>query len=113
MKTGLIGVGLMGLGMALRLRDAGWPLAVRDLLPEREALAVAAGAVALPTPAAVGAASELLIVAVVDAAQTDELLFGADGAAAAMAPGACVMLCPTIGPGDVARIAQRLSLIHI
>lgn len=109
MKTAVIGVGLMGLGMALRLRDAGWPVAVRDVLPEREALAVAAGAVALPSPAAVGAASELLIVAVVDAAQTGEVLFGPDGAAAAMGPGACVMLCPTIAPSDVARIAQRLQ----
>lgn len=113
MKTGVIGVGLMGLGLALRLRDALWPVAVRDLLPEREALAVAGGAVACPTPAAVGAASELLIVAVVDAAQTDEVLFGPDGAAAAMARGDCVMLCPTIGPGDVARIAQRLQAMGL
>lgn len=113
MKTAVIGVGLMGLGMALRLRDAGWPVAVRDVLPEREALAVAAGAVALPSPAAVGAASELLIVAVVDAAQTDEVLFGRDGAAAAMARGACVMLCPTIGPSDVARFAARLQTMGL
>jgi 3-hydroxyisobutyrate dehydrogenase len=109
MKAGVIGVGLMGLGMALRLRDAGWPVAVRDVLPEREALAEAAGAVALATPAAVGAASELLIVAVVDAAQTAAVLFGPDGAAAAMARGACVMLCPTIGPSDVARFAAHLQ----
>ncbi|MBL0087274.1 MAG: NAD(P)-dependent oxidoreductase [Ideonella sp.] len=113
MRTGVIGVGLMGLGLALRLRDAAWPVTVRDLLPEREALAVVAGAAAAVSPAAVAAASDLLIVAVVDAAQTESVLFGPDGAAAAMAPGACVMLCPTIGPSDVARFAARLQAMGL
>lgn len=108
-KTGVIGVGLMGLGLALRLRDGGWPVSVRDLQPERERLAADGGARVAASPAAVGAASELLIVAVVDAAQTEAVLFGPDGAAAAMAPGHCVMLCPTIGPADVARFAARLQ----
>ena len=30
-----------------------------------------------------------------------EVLFGAGGAAAALAPGAAVLLCPTIAPQDV------------
>jgi 3-hydroxyisobutyrate dehydrogenase-like beta-hydroxyacid dehydrogenase len=30
-RIGVIGVGLMGLGMALRLRDGGWPVTVCDL----------------------------------------------------------------------------------
>jgi hypothetical protein len=40
----------------------------------------------------------VLIVAVVDAAQTEAVLFGPQGAAAALPPGASVLLCPTIGP---------------
>jgi len=47
---------------------------------------------------------------VVDAAQTDAVLFGDQGAATTLAPGATVMLCPTIGPADVERFAARLAV---
>ena len=115
--VGVIGLGQMGLGMALRLRDGGWPVTVRDLLPEREALASAAGAQVAADATQVGAASELLIVAVVDATQTQAVLFGSafgsafgsQGAASAMPSGAAVMLCPTIAPAEVERFAARLQ----
>jgi 3-hydroxyisobutyrate dehydrogenase len=105
---GIVGVGLMGGAMARRLLDLGHRVVVRDLDPAREAALVAAGAAVAPTPAALAARCELLIVAVVDAAQTREVLFGDEGAAAALAPGAAVLLCPTIGPADVERAAARI-----
>jgi len=37
------------------------------------------------------------------------VLFGPQGAAAALPPGATVLLCPTIGPADVERLAARLQ----
>ena len=46
--------------------------------------------------------------AVVDAAQAEAVLFGADGAAAALLPGAAVMLCPTIAPQDTEALCERL-----
>ncbi|WP_088280931.1 NAD(P)-dependent oxidoreductase [Ideonella sp. A 288] len=107
--VGVVGIGQMGLGMALRLRDGGRRVVVCDIDPTREALAAAAGAVVVPDPAAVGAAGDVLIVCVVDAAQTEDVLFGTGGAAATLRPGACVLLCPTIGPADVERIASRLA----
>jgi len=45
---------------------------------------------------------------VVDAAQAEAVLFGADGAAAALLPGAAVMLCPTIAPHDTEALCERL-----
>ena len=104
-----IGIGNMGLAMALRLRDAGQPVRVHDIDLRRHALAAAAGAELADSPAAVAAGCALLIVVVVDAAQTEAVLFGPAGAAAALPPGATVMLCPTIGPADVERLAARLA----
>ena len=45
----------------------------------------------------------------VDAGQCDEVLFGPDGAAAALPPGAPVLLCPTIAPQDAESLASRLA----
>jgi 3-hydroxyisobutyrate dehydrogenase len=109
MRVGVIGIGNMGFAMAARLRELGWTVAVRDIDAAREAAAAALGARVCTTPAELGAASDCVIVAVVDAAQTDAVLFGSDGAVAAMAPGRCVMLCPTIAPHDTERCAARLA----
>ena len=114
----VIGVGNMGLAMALRLRDAGQAVRVHDLDAGRVALAVAGGAQAAASPAAVARGCTLLIVAVVDAVQTRQVLFGAPdagtaGAAATLAPGAAVLLCPTLGPTDVERITARLAALGL
>ncbi len=107
MKIGVIGIGNMGLGMALRLRDGGHAVAVRDIDPAREALA--AGCEPAASPAALADGRALVIVVVVDAAQTEAVLFGDDGVLAAQAPPRCVMLCPTIGAADTERLATRLA----
>jgi len=113
-----IGIGNMGLAMALRLRDAGQAVRVCDIDMARCAEAAAAGAVVAGSPAQVATGCALLVIAVVDAAQTEAVLFGdgqqpgdgrQPGAAAALPPGATVMLCPTIAPADVARFAARLA----
>jgi 3-hydroxyisobutyrate dehydrogenase len=65
--------------------------------------------VACASPADAAAGCALLIVAVVDAAQTAAVLFGDQGAATALPPGATVLLCPTIGPADVEALAGRLA----
>jgi 3-hydroxyisobutyrate dehydrogenase-like beta-hydroxyacid dehydrogenase len=107
-RVGLVGVGLMGGAMALRLLDSGHAVAVCDIDATRVALAVAAGARAVATPAAL-ASCEIIIVAVVDGKQTREVLFGPEGLANALPAGAAVMLCPTIGPADTESFAAALA----
>jgi L-threonate 2-dehydrogenase len=112
---GIVGIGLMGLAIALRLRDGGHAVVVRDIDPARVALAREAGCRVADSPAAVAQACDLVIVAVVDGPQTREVLFGADGVAASLRPigGAVspctVMLCPTIAPEDVESAAAALQ----
>lgn len=107
--VGIVGVGNMGGGMAGRLLDQGWRVQACDLDADKVAALVAQGARAAGTPAAAADGCDTLIVCVVDARQCEDVLFGADGAAAALRPGRAVLLCPTIAPGDVERIAARLA----
>lgn len=113
MDIGVVGIGNMGMGIALRLLDGGHAVTVRDLRPEREVLAAAQGATVAPNAAAAARRADLLIVVVVDAAQCVDVLFGDGGAAAALPAGSAVMLCPTIAPTDAERIAQRLAAAGI
>jgi len=105
----VLGVGNMGGAMAANLLARGWPVQVCDLLPQRMQALVPAGAVAHERAAQAARHAQAVIVCVVDAAQCEEVLFGAHGAAAAMQPGQLVLLCPTIAPGDTEALAGRLA----
>ncbi len=101
--AGIVGVGNMGGGMAGRLLDLGWTVLACDLVPARVAALQASGA--KPASASQAAAADALVVCVVDAAQCDAVL---DEALPALRPGAPVLLCPTIAPQDVERLAARV-----
>jgi L-threonate 2-dehydrogenase len=111
--VGIVGVGNMGLAMATRLRRCGWPVAVRDIDPERERMAQALGAAACTSPAAVAGHAHLVIVCVVDAGQTERVLFDPNDGLAAQANRPCVLLCPTIGPADTESFARRLASLGV
>jgi putative dehydrogenase len=112
LPVGIVGAGNMGGAMLARLRECGWTVAMHDIVPVRCEEARAAGAEVCAAAAAVAARladGGLLIVAVVDAAQTEDVLFGAAGALSALRPGHTVMLCPTISPEVVERCAAQLA----
>ncbi|MEO8740051.1 MAG: NAD(P)-dependent oxidoreductase [Casimicrobiaceae bacterium] len=108
-KVGVIGVGAMGLGVVQSLRRHGYPVTVRDIRAEAEALAMDCGATARPTPAALGAECAIVILLVVDAAQIDSVMFGEHGAAAALSPGSIVIVSSTVAPAFVAALGARLQ----
>lgn len=112
-RVGIVGVGNIGGAMVARLRACGFMVAVHDIDNEAEARAVSLGAMACATPAGLAMSCDVLIVAVVDGPQTESVLFGHHGAAAALAPGSLVMLCPTISPGDVERFTARLHALGL
>lgn len=112
-RVGFVGIGLMGLAMALRLLERGHDVGVHDVDAAREAAAQAAGATVHADAASAALGRELLIVAVVDDAQTHQVLFGARGAVHGLARGATVMLCPTLSPQAVEDGAARLAALGI
>jgi len=105
----IVGVGNMGGAMAVNLLAQGWAVRVHDIDTVKVQALAALGAVAAATPGDCAAPAAVTIVCVVDALQTEEVLFGAGSVAAAVPAGHTVMLCPTISPQDVEAFAQRLA----
>jgi L-threonate 2-dehydrogenase len=106
---GMVGVGNMGGAMAAHLLEQGWPVQVCDLDAAKARALQNLGAMVRPDAAQAVGGCSALIVCVVDADQTRQVLFGPGGAAAAMEPGQAVLLCPTIAPQDVEEFAGRLA----
>ncbi len=109
----LIGAGNMGGAMATNLLERGWVVEVCDIDPARVHSLVSKGAVALSTPAQAAINSAAFIVCVVDAAQTETVLFGEHGLHRMLQPGHTVLLCPTISPLDVESFARRLAALGV
>lgn len=112
----VVGAGNMGGAVVERLCELGWCVAVNDVSESAQARAGAAGAQVLAS-ARLAAQSlkpgAALVVAVVDGEQMRDVLFGAEGAAAALQPGQVVLLCPTISPQDAEAIAQQLAALAV
>jgi len=107
--VGVIGLGAMGLGMAGSLRRAGHTVHVHDVRAEAARAFAAEGGVACDSPAAVAAACEVVVSVVVNAAQTESVLFGEHGAAAAMTPGSVFVMCSTVDPNWSVALEERLA----
>jgi 3-hydroxyisobutyrate dehydrogenase len=111
--VGLIGLGAMGSGMAQSLRRAGHTVHVFDVRPEAAQAFAAGGGVACASLAALGAACDVVISVVVNAAQTEAVLFGTDGqdngCAAHMKPGSVFVMCSTVDPNWSVALEARLG----
>jgi 3-hydroxyisobutyrate dehydrogenase len=70
---------------------------------------VAAGGQRAASPRAAAEGAALLVVMVVNQAQVEDVLFGADGAAQALRWGATVMLSSTVPAGYVRELGERLD----
>ena len=106
---GLIGLGAMGRGMAASLRRAGYRVHVHDVRPDAMQAFVADGGVACASPREMAAHCEVIVSVVVNAAQTEEVLFGAQGAAGAMQAGHLFVMCSTVDPNVSIGLERRLA----
>jgi putative dehydrogenase len=108
-SVAIVGAGNMGGAMAARLLEQGWLVRVCDIDATKVRALGALGALGCPSPAQAVAGCNALLVCVVDAGQIEQVLFGADGAVAAMGPRQAVLLCPTVAPADTVNFARRLA----
>lgn len=106
MKVGFIGLGAMGRPMALHLQAAGHELHV---WARRPASADGLPATVHPTPAALGAACEVVFTVITSSADVEGVALGDDGLIHGMAPGRVLVDCSTIAPDVARRIAGQLA----
>jgi L-threonate 2-dehydrogenase len=107
--VGLIGLGAMGGGMARSLRRAGHIVHAVDVRAEAARAFAAEGGFACPSPAELPQHCDVIVSVVINAAQTENVLFGDNGCADAMRPGSVFVMCSTVDPAWSAALEDRLA----
>jgi 3-hydroxyisobutyrate dehydrogenase len=107
-QTAVIGLGAMGLPIAQRLAES-LPVTVFDPDVGRTSAAAQAGARVAATAAGAVAGCGVVLIVVRTLAQARDALFGPDGAAAGLRPGAVVVLTSTVGPAGAQELAAGLG----
>lgn len=108
-SIGLIGLGAMGLGMASSLRRSGYALNVCDVRFEVAESFALGGGKAYKTPAELAKVSDIIISVVVNAEQTETILFGEHGAVNEMKQNSLFIMCSTVDPNWSAALEGRLN----
>jgi L-threonate 2-dehydrogenase len=116
-KAGLIGLGAMGKGMAQSLRRAGFEPSVFDVRQDIAEMFAKDGGTACKSLAELGEHCDVVISVVVNAAQTETVLFGQDGdgtgCASTMKSGSVFVMCSTVDPNWSIALEGRLNKLGI
>ncbi|MES0445301.1 MAG: NAD(P)-dependent oxidoreductase [Desulfobacterales bacterium] len=109
MKVVFIGLGTMGIPMALNILNAGFNLTVHNRTRDKEKIPAKEGAqrAASPREAAVGA--EVIITCVSDTPDVEEVIMGENGVIHGAQVGSIVVDMSTISPSTTRRIAQDIG----
>ena len=94
-------------------RRAGHTVHVCDARPGVAEAFARDGGVACATPADAARACDIVVSVVVNAAQTEDVLFGAGACAAAMKPGGVFVMCSTVDPNWSAAMEERLAAMGL
>lgn len=116
LAAGVIGLGSMGLGMAQSMVKRGIKVAGFDINAAAVAKLAEAGGSSASSVADVAKGADVLLVVVVNAAQTDTVLFGEKGAAAVMKKGSVIISSATMAPDDARKLsakAEALGLLYL
>jgi 3-hydroxyisobutyrate dehydrogenase len=99
----------MGFGMARSLMRAGFPVTGFDVGPDAVRRFAAEGGRTAASPAGAAQGAAIVVCVVLNAAQTEAVLFGEGGVAAAMAEGGVFISSATMEPDTARDLARRLE----
>jgi 3-hydroxyisobutyrate dehydrogenase len=108
-RVGFVGLGTMGGAMAANAARAGFEVSAWNRTPGRADELGDLGVVVRESPAAVAAASDVVITIVSDTPDVEAVLFGPDGVAAGASAGSLVIDMSTISPSATRDFAARLA----
>lgn len=108
-RVGLIGLGIMGRGMARNLLKAGFDLCVWNRTAGKMEEFAKAGARTATSPADLAAQNDIIITCVSDTPDVQEVILGPQGVIHGARPGALVIDMSTISPQVTKEIAARLA----
>jgi 3-hydroxyisobutyrate dehydrogenase len=108
-KVAVIGLGAMGYGMARSLLRAGLTVTGFDLVEATLAKFAKDGGLTAPSPAAAAKGADIVVTVVVNAQQTETVLFGEAGVVAAMPAGSVVVSSATLDPAVARQLALRVE----
>jgi 3-hydroxyisobutyrate dehydrogenase/2-hydroxy-3-oxopropionate reductase len=106
-RVGIVGVGRMGLAMLKHLVKNGYPVTACDVDDEQLAKARDAGATTVKTPAEVARAADFVIIGVGYDDEVNEVVLGAEGLLADLAPGSIIAVSSTAKPDTVKALEKR------
>jgi 3-hydroxyisobutyrate dehydrogenase len=99
----------MGMGVAQSLLRGGFEVHAFDIRREAVDKVAAAGGYAADSPAVLAKKVDAVVVLVINADQTETVLFGENGAAANLAPGSVVIASATVSPEFARALGKRLA----
>ena len=108
-RVALIGLGLMGSGMARRLLGAGFPLTVWNRNPERAKALAADGAHVAATPREAAARADVVLSMVADDAASRAVWLGDHGALAGATRGAVLVESSTLTVGWIGQLFREVA----
>src|SRR5215213_6498071 len=109
MRVGFVGLGTMGGPMAANAARAGFEVSAWNRTPGRDVDLHDLGVSIAESPAAVAAASDVIVTIVSDTPDVEAVLFGAEGVASGAATGSLVIDMSTISPSSTRDFADRLA----
>lgn len=108
-SVGIVGTGMLGLAVALRLAKKGFDVTAYNRTPAKAEPVAAAGGRLAATPAEAAARSELVITVVRDARAVRDVSFGRDGILSGCGGHTTVADMSTIAPADSVLIHERFA----
>lgn len=108
-RIGFIGLGSMGLPMACRLAESGYPLVVHNRTRAKSEEVAALGARVAESPREAAAQSDVVMLSLADQHVVESMLFGPDGVFGSLRPDGLVVDMSTVPPGFARELSGRAS----
>lgn len=106
-KVAVIGLGSMGFGMAASLLRAGFAVSGFDISEDARSRLTSSGGIACSSPRDAAKGAAVVVSVVVNARQTEDVLFGVAGAGETMTQGSVFFSSATMSPLDAENLDKR------